>query len=409
MAASVVAVGVYATISRSKETLHASGRVAYVVDGNLIIKELPDGEPRQITYEGNVSIPIWSATGEWLSYNTASSNQGGEGGAGIANAGTGDSREVERPVVWAPTRDYLVTSGSKFDELIVTLPDGTLIREIDSSTGLSGILVWTSDNEGVTYLRLLEGSRGAETRLLAMNTGSDELLYTSQSEIPRLFGWSSDGQYLFFSDSGSLKILSLPDREVTDTGINVFLFTPEDELMQQPGGSSILVVEATARDLWQGKQIGLLEPATGAFRRLTQPDMAAMHPRWSPDGEQIAYVASPARQSDTDSPSRQETEALLADRHIWIMDADGSNKRRLTSEPRYRDGAPEWTADGGHLIFARVDLEFPDQAPSLWALDISGRATIVVEEMSYSLDRQEDIPQYARFLGTLNRLYDFHE
>lgn len=56
-------------------------------------------------------------------------------------------------------------------------------------------------------------------------------------------------------------------------------------------------------------------------------------PNWSPDGTKIAYRARHDGNSD-----------------VWVMDADGSNKIRLTTDPGF-DGDPRWSPDGTQLLF----------------------------------------------------------
>ena len=57
-------------------------------------------------------------------------------------------------------------------------------------------------------------------------------------------------------------------------------------------------------------------------------------PRWSPDGQQIAYVDAG---------------------NVWIMNADGSHKVQITSAaPRYTDGRPTWSPSGRYLAFIKA-------------------------------------------------------
>ncbi len=67
--------------------------------------------------------------------------------------------------------------------------------------------------------------------------------------------------------------------------------------------------------------------------RLTSGGHAA-GPRWSPDGKRIAYL----------------------DRgNLWVMDANGSHKTRLTdSAPTDTDSRPSWSPDGDYLAFVRT-------------------------------------------------------
>ena len=55
---------------------------------------------------------------------------------------------------------------------------------------------------------------------------------------------------------------------------------------------------------------------------------------------------------------------------IWVMSADGSGKRRLTSDARYGDSRPEWNRDGKRLRFERVDANY---SRSLWEVGTDGK------------------------------------
>ena len=68
-------------------------------------------------------------------------------------------------------------------------------------------------------------------------------------------------------------------------------------------------------------------------------------PAWSPDGRRLAYVHSTGRQL---GPGTSGTE-------IWVMNADGSGKRRLTRNSLW-DGSPTWSPDGRSILFVRGRL-----------------------------------------------------
>ncbi|NUQ12017.1 MAG: Ig-like domain-containing protein [Gemmatimonadaceae bacterium] len=63
-------------------------------------------------------------------------------------------------------------------------------------------------------------------------------------------------------------------------------------------------------------------------------------PAWSRDGTRIAFAQSEYGPEGTTAS-------------IWIMNADGSHKRRLTSTLTGFDSAPTWSPDGIHLAFSR--------------------------------------------------------
>jgi len=75
-------------------------------------------------------------------------------------------------------------------------------------------------------------------------------------------------------------------------------------------------------------------------------------PRWSPDGQRIAFDAY-----DEDEHS-----------DIWTIDADGGSLRRLTSDPG-DETHPSWSRDGRFVYFSAPDRE---GGPGVWRIPASG-------------------------------------
>ena len=89
-------------------------------------------------------------------------------------------------------------------------------------------------------------------------------------------------------------------------------------------------------------QLFVVDVATGRYRQLTnEPAAAFRDPTFSPDGKQIVYVYKKNR---TDRAEIEE---------MYIMNSDGSNRRKLTTYPAndplakdfgYKVGPPHWNA-----------------------------------------------------------------
>ncbi|MEQ9396039.1 amidohydrolase family protein [Marinobacter salarius] len=79
----------------------------------------------------------------------------------------------------------------------------------------------------------------------------------------------------------------------------------------------------------------------GKAKALTQSSGVALnyHPRYSPDGETIAFISDRAGQAN-----------------LWLMDADGGNQRPLFIDPVSRITSPAWLPDGSSVVAVR---EFP--------------------------------------------------
>jgi Tol biopolymer transport system component len=87
-------------------------------------------------------------------------------------------------------------------------------------------------------------------------------------------------------------------------------------------------------------------------------------PAWSPDGRRIAYVHSTGRRLGTGTAGTE----------IWVMNADGTGKRRLTRNGIW-DGSPTWSPDGRSILFVRGRLfvahdEWPRS--DLWVMSADG-------------------------------------
>jgi Tol biopolymer transport system component len=93
------------------------------------------------------------------------------------------------------------------------------------------------------------------------------------------------------------------------------------------------------------------------LRQLTKANGYDAEGSYSPDGGKIVFCslrgAYPLEKLSAEDRKRYETDpAYFGD--IYIMEADGSNQRRLTSTPGY-DGGPFFSPDGQRIIWRRFD------------------------------------------------------
>jgi dipeptidyl aminopeptidase/acylaminoacyl peptidase len=121
----------------------------------------------------------------------------------------------------------------------------------------------------------------------------------------------------------------------------------------------------TGADYFANTRVVVHDWSSGNVKYVTEPGEAPAHPSWSPDGGTLYFAAA-----DGTSDAQTAGADLVDNRRIWSLDSDGSNRKQLTSDPRYRDEYPRVTPDGTQLLFIRVDLEEGNTA-SLWLLDLA--------------------------------------
>jgi Tol biopolymer transport system component len=74
-------------------------------------------------------------------------------------------------------------------------------------------------------------------------------------------------------------------------------------------------------------------------RQLTSfgPDKSATLPSWAPNDEELVFTVTPA-----DSPAE-----------LWIMNSDGTHQRLLVGDRTYSNTAASFSSDGHSIVFAR--------------------------------------------------------
>jgi TolB protein len=120
----------------------------------------------------------------------------------------------------------------------------------------------------------------------------------------------------------------------------------DDQAALSPNGKLLAFVSTRAghANIW------LLDLKTGQLRNLTAGSSGDFRPAWSPDGKWIVFS------SDRASKKRKLTFGALHSTEIYVMQANGSNVRRITNLDGTA-GSPAWSPDGTQIVYYETTLE----------------------------------------------------
>jgi Tol biopolymer transport system component len=217
-------------------------------------------------------------------------------------------------------------SGVPIENLFVMNADGT--RETNLTRNPPGISVevgnsaWSPDGTRIAFEQQLAATQTTEIYLINPDgSGLKQLTHDPMSAASPV--WSPDGSRIaFFSDDG-LSVMNADGTErITLVQRNLDYLIPR---AWSPGGSTIAFVRVTfgptEADVYT--DIYLVDADGSTERRLTS-DRASQSPAWSPDGKKIAF--SSARDGNAE---------------IYLMNSNGTDVIRLTEDPA-EDTEPAW-------------------------------------------------------------------
>jgi Tol biopolymer transport system component len=162
--------------------------------------------------------------------------------------------------------------------------------------------------------------------------------------------WSPDGARLAFKTAqfGSNQLAVINADGSGETLLTRTFRFSEGQPAWSPDGTKLLYRRTPENPLVQNADTWVLDIAASAVDP-TQPVTQSVllrtgderYPSYSPDGSKIAFRGD----LDLAEPS--------GDEEIYVMDADGTNVRQLTSNADF-DSAPSWSPDGREILFERA-------------------------------------------------------
>ncbi|HTA49701.1 MAG TPA: S9 family peptidase [Verrucomicrobiae bacterium] len=268
--------------------------------GQLWVMDISTAKSVRLGGENPATAPLWSNDSKWIAFR---GEEGDKHGLLIAHP---DGSGTIFLTALAGTNSPLPERGKD----VAWSPDGKQIAFVSSTPGegsdeasgdpmvITRYLYKPDYTEGMT--RFNDNQR---LHIFVVDTASKQVRQLTRGNYDEhSIDWSPDGKQLVFASNRE------PNQ---DEFFNYDLFT--------------------------------LQLADNSIHRLTATEYCEYDPLWSPDGKSIIYLGT--RRGLTDR------ETTMEDTHVWLMNADGGNRREIGNVIDNRQGAPQWAPDGSAVYF----------------------------------------------------------
>lgn len=196
--------------------------------------------------------------------------------------------------------------------------------------------VFSPDGKQVAFVRSQQAGSENQIRLLEIASGK-ETAVCAITRVVKGIEWAGDpGELLLAAEADygtQLFRLSLSDGSLQEVPLR-------EEWVSYPSlsldGKTLVYEEAEpTQDLIC---IDLQKPAGEGRRNILQTTQREREAYFSPDGSRIAFISDRS-----------------GDLEVWVSDARGESARRITASGRDRVAAPRWSPDGEWIAFQQGD------------------------------------------------------
>jgi dipeptidyl aminopeptidase/acylaminoacyl peptidase len=307
----------------------------------------------------------------------------------------GTDKDVASNPRWSPDGKWIAFQGSIGDQhgLLLVHPDGSDLTTLTSDMhgtnsplpGTGEDFTWSPDSRQIAFISSTPDERFADA-------SGDPMVITRYLYKPD----AGEGMTRF-NDNRRLHIfvLDVASKQIHQLTQGIY---DEHSIDWSPDGKQIIFASnhEPNQDEFFNYDVFTLTLGDNSIHRLTATEYNEYDPVWSPDGKHIAYRGT--RRGLTDR------ETTMEDTHVWVMNADGSDRREIGAVLDDRQGAPHWAADSDSIYFTvqergsnyLVRLPITGRAPEYVVKEPGGVGSFSVGKdgaLAYAYTSPRDTPQ----------------
>ena len=283
--------------------------------------------------------------------------------AAAAAASCGGASAEREPLDAGPERIAYVSAAVQNVDIYAVRADGRGKRRLTDDRGRDEAPAWSRDGTRIAFVSDRDHNRGSLNRyeLYVMDAdGSGERRLTNDERAQLRPQWLPDGRVVVAACGRDLRSCRLEAVDPESGRSEPFASVPAPAVLfgaaVSPDGSRLVYTQPARGLFWDASAFDIWTArADGSdARRLTSDPANDGGPVWSPDGRRLAFV------SDRDRNGRCLFHDCIGNAgEIYVMNADGSGEQRLTRNPA-EDNDPTWSGDGTRIAFARISNESAD-------------------------------------------------